>query len=154
MDVLCVLDCACLSSSGLDNSYFHLSHNAWWCSSLVIGNQAPSISALNMYHSLCTQASKLIINLIENKKGKLRVIFNHNTKRITIGKHDKPRTTHNMLTEKAFLKCTISPAIHVGTCTEKVLQACQVLGGHYTFQQNTELKLKKKKKNTESSVLT
>lgn len=66
-------------------------------------NQAPSIFVLNMYHSLCTVASitKLIINLIENKKGKLRVIFNHNTKRITMGKHDKPKTTHNTLTAKA-----------------------------------------------------
>lgn len=94
IDVLCVPVCTCLSNDGMDNSYFYLNHNAQCLRVYLLENWAPRISVLNMYHSLHTVASitKGIINLIENEKGKLRVIFNHNAKRIAIDKHDQLRT--------------------------------------------------------------
>lgn len=58
-----------------------------------------------MYHLLHTVASitKAIVNLIENKKGKLRVIFNHNAKRIAIYKHDQLRRRLIINSKQRFL---------------------------------------------------
>ena len=93
-----------------------------------------------MYHLLHTVASitKAIVNLIENKKGKLRVIFNHNAKRIAIDKHDQLRRRLIINSKQRFLfkilNCSVQDFQHyfVG-CLNLAIPLMEVYGGPMLF---------------------